>query len=157
MGTIQNKDIFKQIHKRVSLLQGWEHWNRLPRYVVEPPSLKILKTCLDTCMCHLTVRNMLYQRGWTLWPLEVPSNPRFCNSTLFIKWMQLFWDLAHSLWKQHRVNYVWVALPNNLPDQTSEGDMCFILCFITAEQKFVPWRKWLFKNAWVSTKGKKSR
>ena len=29
-----------------------EHWNRLPRKVVEPP-MEIFKTCLDTYLCNL--------------------------------------------------------------------------------------------------------
>ncbi|KFQ40671.1 hypothetical protein N332_03058, partial [Mesitornis unicolor] len=30
-----------------------EHWTRLPREVVESPSLKTLKTCLDMLLCDL--------------------------------------------------------------------------------------------------------
>jgi len=34
-------------------LSVMEHWNRLPKVVVESPSLEIFKTCLDKILCSL--------------------------------------------------------------------------------------------------------
>jgi len=39
--------------KNFSTLRVTEHWNRLPREVVESPSLEISKTCLDKVLCSL--------------------------------------------------------------------------------------------------------
>ena len=39
--------------KNVFTVRMTEHWNRLPREVVESPSMEIFKTCLDTYLCDL--------------------------------------------------------------------------------------------------------
>jgi len=42
-----------------------EHWPRLPREVVESPSLEIFKTRLDKVLCSLLWVTLLQQGGWT--------------------------------------------------------------------------------------------
>jgi len=41
------------MRKNFFTLRVMEHWNRLPREVVESPSLEIFKTRLDTILCSL--------------------------------------------------------------------------------------------------------
>ena len=46
-------------------VQVTEHWKRLPREVVESPSLEILKTCLDAIQCKKLYVTLPEQEGWT--------------------------------------------------------------------------------------------
>ena len=55
-------------------LRVMEHWNRLLREAVEPSSLEIFKTHLDSVLCSLLWVTLLRQGGWTRWLTEIFSN-----------------------------------------------------------------------------------
>jgi len=48
------------MRKNFFTLRVTEPWNRLPRGIVESPSLEIFKTLLDMVLC-----NLLWQGSWT--------------------------------------------------------------------------------------------
>jgi len=51
--------------KNFFTLRVTEPWNRLPREVVESPSLEVFKTRLDKVLCSLLQVTLLRQGGWT--------------------------------------------------------------------------------------------
>ncbi|KAJ7405117.1 hypothetical protein WISP_141788 [Willisornis vidua] len=49
----------------LSAVQMTEHWNRLPREVVECPSPDIFKNCLDAICAMCSRMTLIEQGGWT--------------------------------------------------------------------------------------------
>ncbi|GAB0204718.1 mitochondrial enolase superfamily member 1 [Grus japonensis] len=50
---LEHRKFHLSMRKNFFTLRVTEHWNRLPREVVESPSLEIFKTHLDTILCNL--------------------------------------------------------------------------------------------------------
>ena len=50
---LKQRKFHLNMRKNFFTLRVTEHWNRLPREVVESPSLEILKTRLDKVLCSL--------------------------------------------------------------------------------------------------------
>ncbi|GAB0208679.1 translation initiation factor IF-2-like [Grus japonensis] len=50
---VEHRKFHLNMRKNFFTLRVTEHWNRLPREVVESPSLEIFKTHLDGILCNL--------------------------------------------------------------------------------------------------------
>ncbi|KFQ03612.1 hypothetical protein N330_12235, partial [Leptosomus discolor] len=50
---LEHRRFHINIRKNFFAVRVAEHWNRLPREVVESPSLETFKTHLDTVLCDL--------------------------------------------------------------------------------------------------------
>ncbi|GAB0188011.1 hypothetical protein GRJ2_001266400 [Grus japonensis] len=50
---LKHRKFHLNMRKNFFTVRVTEHWNRLPRDVIESPSLEIFKTCLDTILCNL--------------------------------------------------------------------------------------------------------
>jgi len=67
------------IRKHCFTLRVTEHRHRLPREVVESPSLDIFKSCLDTVLGNWLWVALLEQGLWTTGPPEVQP---FCDCVI---------------------------------------------------------------------------
>jgi len=50
---LKHRKIRLNMRRNLFTLRVTEHWNKLPRDVVESPSVEIFKTCLDKVLCSL--------------------------------------------------------------------------------------------------------
>ena len=49
----EHRKFHTNMQKNLFMIRVTEHWNRLPREVVESLSKDVIKTCLDTYLCDL--------------------------------------------------------------------------------------------------------
>jgi len=61
---LKHKKFFLNM-RMIFFLRVMEHWNRLPREVVDSPSLEIFRPRLDKVLCSLLQATLLRQGGWT--------------------------------------------------------------------------------------------
>jgi len=58
---LKHRKFHLNMRKNFFTLRVGEHWNRLPRDVVESASLEIFKTCLGKVLCSLLLVTLLQQ------------------------------------------------------------------------------------------------
>lgn len=58
---LKHRNFHLIMREMIFTLKVVEHWNRLPKKVVESPSLEILKACLNVILCNLLQVNLLAQ------------------------------------------------------------------------------------------------
>jgi len=62
---LKHRKFLLNTRKNFFPLRVMEPWPRLPREVVESPSLEIFQTSLDKVLCSLLWVTLLWQEGWT--------------------------------------------------------------------------------------------
>jgi len=62
---LKQRNLQLNMRKNFFPLRVMEPWHRLPREVVESPSLEIFQTHLDAVLCSLLWVALLRQGGWT--------------------------------------------------------------------------------------------
>jgi len=64
------------VRKKLFMTRVVRPWHRLPREMVDAPSLGTFKARLDRALSNLIQLklSLLTAGGWTRWPLKVPSN-----------------------------------------------------------------------------------
>lgn len=55
-GKVEHKKFHSNVRKNFFTLRVREHWNKLPRELVESPSMTVFKTCLDVFLCNPVYR-----------------------------------------------------------------------------------------------------
>ena len=106
--------------------KGYKALDRVPRLVVQSPSLQILKTFLDVFLCNLLLGSAL-AGGWAGRSPEVPSNPSdsvalwFCDSPWLGKWHTLhFSSCLQNMEQIARYGWKWTFIAvNTQTDQAS--------------------------------------
>ena len=60
---LKHRKFCTNVRDNFFIIRVTEYWNRLPRRLVDSPSLEIFKTCLDAYLCNLGLGSLLWQGG----------------------------------------------------------------------------------------------
>lgn len=84
---LNHRKFYLNMRKNFLTVMVIERRNRLPREVVDSPSLEILKSCIGTVLSNVVGETLLGQGGWARWPPVVPSS---LNRSVSL-WFYLDW------------------------------------------------------------------